>query len=904
MISSTARDLPEYRPMVMEACLSQGFRPIMMEHLAGQDRSATDVSVGMVEDADVYLGIFAHSYGSSPAGDPRSYTEIEFDKALNRGIPIIPFLMHPEHPWLPGRVDKGDGAARLERLKTRVQDGRIVKWFKSPEDLRGLVIQALAELKNREQEGDDDVWQSLYPRFLLTCRLLDIDRLRRRLHSVADLHDEWCVALPEGEQRYSSLGAAAGKHPRLVVVGRAGSGKTIALKQLLRSALNEAVTDAAAPRPVWIQASEFSADAPDLAAMESFVCQQVLQLTHGASLTDRHVRDAISSGRCLFLVDGLDELPRKQWKQRIQSLLGFLQNYDSNRFVITTRPEVLSADIGIPELRMPALNPAAQQKLVAVLTAREGDASSRFSEWLKQHPAMRELADTPFFLHVLVERFRKDQVAAPEHPAALLIDVVKQRLIEEYSTHTNTGCWRKLSEDGWADSDVVQEGLQVLADFAFETLKSQTSNRLPLDRAVALQQKVPSGTGPKDNFVFSASGLDIYSLTPRELVFHQVLWRDLLCAYKLLLQYTETAECGIPATAFEAGANSAWKQTAVFLTQLLDARDLSACYRRWQELSPHFIAAVVADGGSIGNAESRAHLRTTFRAEIDRDANHLAARRLAAEALSRAGDDRLWKDPERPVAPMMVPIPPGTYRVGLSQPDLRKLYPLQETAELEFEDEEFNCSPHRLDDFAISRFPITNAHFAHFVDDGAYRERVWWDEAGWAWLQSHGAGKRRPDHWDDRRYNLRNQPLVGITWHEARSYVRWLSTLAPDGAAYRLPSVAEWQAACRGTAGRLYPWGDDPLPVRCNCWHAEDLGAPSPVGIYAGGATPEGVCDLAGNVAEWALSEAGVPVVCGGSWFRSIHRSRATQISRVDPEASSSEIGFRVIAPGISARAT
>jgi hypothetical protein len=72
MISSTARDMPVHRRMVMDACLRLGFRPIMMDHLAGQDRSATDDSLAMVDEADVYLGIFAHSYGSSP--DPLNWT--------------------------------------------------------------------------------------------------------------------------------------------------------------------------------------------------------------------------------------------------------------------------------------------------------------------------------------------------------------------------------------------------------------------------------------------------------------------------------------------------------------------------------------------------------------------------------------------------------------------------------------------------------------------------------------------------------------------------------------------------------------------------------------------------------------------------------------------------------------
>lgn len=155
MISSTARDLPEYRRMVMDACLRLGFRPIMMDHLAGQDRSATEVSVGMVEDADLYLGIFAHAYGSNPDNDARSYTEIEFDKAVDLGITVIPFFVDEDVPWPPRAVDKGEKAEKLERLKVRVAKGRIVQWFKSPEDLRGLVVHALSEFEKTLAEPDE-----------------------------------------------------------------------------------------------------------------------------------------------------------------------------------------------------------------------------------------------------------------------------------------------------------------------------------------------------------------------------------------------------------------------------------------------------------------------------------------------------------------------------------------------------------------------------------------------------------------------------------------------------------------------------------------------------------------------------------------------------------------------------
>jgi tetratricopeptide (TPR) repeat protein len=156
MISSTARDLPEHRRMVLDACLRMGFRPIMMDHLAGQDRSASEVSIGMVKDADVYLGIFAHAYGSNPDYDDCSYTEIEFDEAVKLGIAVIPFFMNDDHPWPPRLVDKGEKAEKLERLKEKVKKDRIVQWFGSPEDLRGFVIQALGEFEKQRATPEEN----------------------------------------------------------------------------------------------------------------------------------------------------------------------------------------------------------------------------------------------------------------------------------------------------------------------------------------------------------------------------------------------------------------------------------------------------------------------------------------------------------------------------------------------------------------------------------------------------------------------------------------------------------------------------------------------------------------------------------------------------------------------------
>jgi len=353
----------------------------------------------------------------------------------------------------------------------------------------------------------------------------------------------------------------------------------------------------------------------------------------------------------------------------------------------------------------------------------------------------------------------------------------------------------------------------------------------------------------------------------------------------------------LPPAAYESGAASPWKQASTFLTQLVSPADLSSCYREWLDACPLFTAAIVTEGASLGEAKLRANLRAQFKGEIARVTNDLAGRRLAAQALSFVGDDRLWEDPTRPLVPALVRIPAGTYRVGLSQTDLRKLFPLQTKVELELVDEEFQCSTHMLPEFAISKFAITNDQFRQFVEHGGYSERAWWEETGWQWLQAHGGEDRRPDHWSDRLFNAENQPVVGVNFHEANAYCRWLTATAADGRRFRLPTVAEWQAAARGIDGRLYPWGDEPAIARCNCWHAEDYGLTSPVGVHLDGVTPEGIYDLAGNTAEWAFTNAATVAtsVCGGSWFSSIHRCRATQIRVGDSGLSSTEIGFRVV---------
>jgi formylglycine-generating enzyme required for sulfatase activity len=172
-----------------------------------------------------------------------------------------------------------------------------------------------------------------------------------------------------------------------------------------------------------------------------------------------------------------------------------------------------------------------------------------------------------------------------------------------------------------------------------------------------------------------------------------------------------------------------------------------------------------------------------------------------------------------------------------------------------------------LDAFRLAKYPLTVGQYRQFVDDDGYQDRRWWDAGGFGDFSA-------PDDWESQ-LPYPSRPVVGVSWYEAAAYCAW--------AGYRLPTEAEWERAARGTDGRKFPWGDEPAdPKRLN-YSESGLNGTTPVGIYPLGVTPEGICDLAGNVDEWCAdsqrkytaksvrnprgpAEASVRVFRGGGW--------------------------------------
>lgn len=152
-ISSTYRDLVQYREVLKTALETSGYVPVGMESFPAQDCSSLNACLAVLDTANVYVGIIGQLYGSSPPRRAKSYTEFEYDHAIARNMYKIVLIMDDDAEVRRAHVEQdAKRVARLEKLRKRIMKNQVVQTFRDPHEAAWKILAALRTYEARISE--------------------------------------------------------------------------------------------------------------------------------------------------------------------------------------------------------------------------------------------------------------------------------------------------------------------------------------------------------------------------------------------------------------------------------------------------------------------------------------------------------------------------------------------------------------------------------------------------------------------------------------------------------------------------------------------------------------------------------------------------------------------------------
>jgi len=236
--------------------------------------------------------------------------------------------------------------------------------------------------------------------------------------------------------------------------------------------------------------------------------------------------------------------------------------------------------------------------------------------------------------------------------------------------------------------------------------------------------------------------------------------------------------------------------------------------------------------------------------------------------------------------------------------------------------------PVYLDAFWIDQTEVTVAMFRTFVEDTGYEttaERQGWGKP-WTdgpqeleWPHVNGADWQHPR--GPGSIAVDDHPVTQVSWEDAAAYCAW--------AGGQLPTEAQWEKACRGIDGRMWPWGNTYDGNRLSLCEAQcpierwkddryddGYAFTAPVGSFPDGVSPYGALDMAGNLWEWVADwyaddyygdspyenplgpDSGtVRAMRGGAWYDTDVWATCSVRHQNPPSDLYDDLGFRCAVP-------
>jgi hypothetical protein len=904
-ISSTSEDLKPYRDAARDAAIGAGFLPKMMEYFAATGGPSLPECLRKVSEADVVVAIVAHRYGwvpeDQPPGEYKSITWLECEHAEREGKLVLGFLVDPATDWpvqlkesyrvtaaiedgtftptLPEEVQRN--LANLAKFKQHL--GRNIRaTFQNPHDLRGKIESAL-----REWRGESPTVQGDPAKYLDSLRketaFIDIRGLqvgtgKAYRFPIEDLYIPLTTTAAPGERGELAVRETvrledALKHPRLVITGDPGAGKTTFLRHIAFKMCADAVT-----LPILIRIAELAEhirtcrhrrEGPTTEAaptwLPHWLAARGAQFDFGldASFFERKLK----SGGAALLLDGLDEAPNRTEREAMARLLeNATRAYDKCSFVVTARPlayqgQAVLSDFetaNIAPLEPQAIETFLQRWCGALFSENPASSASHLAELsgaLRARAEIRRMARNPVMLTALAVVHWNER-RLPEQRADLYESILT---------------WLARSREQRPDRPTAERCLMLLQQLALAMQNAPKGRAVQVSKGWAADalaphfREVPEPERKQRAQDFlEQEEVDSGIIVSRasEIAFRHLTFQEYLAA-KAIPGMKDAAQQELLLAA-NTIYKPEWREVALLLGGVL--------YRQGPEKVDGLISAILAEPRPSGSVLPEEARRAGLLGAIVRDLRpfryqpadpryqrtmdavlgifdadkaygiEFPVRLAAAEALGQAGDPRLRQD-------NWVTITGG--------------------------------GPKRMKPFQIGRYPVTVEEYRRFVEDEGYQNERWWHAGGL------GENTEPPD-WEEQVQHP-NRPVTGVSWFEASAYCAW------DGV--RLPTDAEWERAAGGLEGREYPWGPAaPDETRAN--FEMKVGNPTPVGLYPAGATPDGVADMAGNVWEWVedwYEKDKVRVLRGGSFSGGTRVLRAAVRDRGAPDVRDYVIGFRCV---------
>jgi len=213
----------------------------------------------------------------------------------------------------------------------------------------------------------------------------------------------------------------------------------------------------------------------------------------------------------------------------------------------------------------------------------------------------------------------------------------------------------------------------------------------------------------------------------------------------------------------------------------------------------------------------------------------------------------------------------------------------------------------KINDFHISKYPITEMEFLGFINAGGYQKQEYWCKPGWRWITKNAIDKplywvKRDDgyyvnEWISYRPIRSDMPICHISWYEANAYCDWANC--------RLPTESEWEYVAK----------DSPIIGNLDYKYGEIV----PINHFDNQVNAQnrwGIQQLFGNVWEWCQEPIypydgfvidpvyremsypffGFKKICrGGSWACPKFLINATYRNAQHPDNRIQFIGFRVV---------